>query len=761
MAHLYVNPQSGLDDAVGTLSHPMKTLVRALEQAPPGTIIHLAPGTYSVATGERFPLRIRQGIRVMGEVTSPGTGKAVQKDKIHIEGSGAHQGTIGVVQVTIVIQGGAELRGVSLSNPTSNGTGVWLDNETGTVRDCTIENCGREGALLTGAANARIENNRFVGNVASGLTLLHQSRADIRGNQFEGMRLGLAIGGDSAPLVLENQIRGNQVGIAVTSQARPVFRQNYIEKNGTDGLVVQGKAEPDLGHPDDPGGNVLRDNQRYDLSNATAQPVQSVGNWLNPVKLQGTIALNPQTKTAIPLGQIFVTAETVTAETVTAETVTSETAPPGLLKPGDSRPPSPKPIESKPTPLPHPLPFSDVDKHWAVEFIVALHKLGILKGFPDGTLKPDHSLTRAEYAALLAQAFNQPFTQSAPVYSDVSSSFWAAPAIEKASRMGFLLGFPDGSFRPQQLLTRLQVLVSLVSGLKLPKGSLENLTIYDDRAQIPSYALPAVSGATHQGLVVNYPQLSRLNPLKFTTRGETAVMLYQALVLGGRTPVLASPYIVQGSLTQATLIQGNQESVGAALSFALPTSPVPDVQNHPAEPFLRVLLERGFLRGLQDGSFQPDRPLTRASYAVFLADAFKPEPRSLSETTFTDVPDSFWAKKAIVQAIRGGFLAGGEHMTFRPQQPVLRYQVLISLVSGLGIRGRSLQSLAEVSDRDQIPSAAQKSIAAAIDAGLWVKESPPFMLRPKTIATRGEVAMMIYQGLVFQGRLLPLSGLIF
>ena len=760
MAHLYVNPQSGLDDAVGTLSHPMKTLVRALEQAPPGTIIHLAPGTYSVATGERFPLRIRQGIRVMGEVTSPGTGKAVQKDKIHIEGSGAHQGTIGVVQVTIVIQGGAELRGVSLSNPTSNGTGVWLDNEMGTVRDCTIENCGREGALLTGAANARIENNRFVGNVASGLTLLHQSRADIRGNQFEGMRLGLAIGGDSAPLVLENQIRGNQVGIAVTSQARPVFRQNYIEKNGTDGLVVQGKAEPDLGHPDDPGGNVLRDNQRYDLSNATAHPVQSVGNWLNPVKLQGTIALNPQTKTAIPLGQIFVTAETVTSETVT----------PALLKPGDSRPktsPSPKPIESKPieskpTPnlLPDPLPFSDVDKHWAVEFIVGLHKLGILKGFPDGTLKPDHSLTRAEYAALLAQAFNLPFTQSAPIYSDVSSSFWAAPAIEKASRMGFLLGFPDGSFRPQQLLTRLQVLVSLVSGLKLPKGSLENLTIYDDRAQIPSYALPAVSGATHQGLVVNYPQLSRLNPLKFTTRGETAVMLYQALVVGGRTSVLASPYIVQRSLIQ-TSIQASQATSGAALSFALPTSPVLDVQDHPAEPFLRVLMERGFLRGLQDGSFQPDRPLTRASYAVFLADAFKPEPRSLSEPTFTDVPDSFWAKKAIVQAIRGGFLAGGEQMTFRPQQPVLRYQVLISLVSGLGIRVRSLQSLAELSDRDQIPTAAQKSIAAAIDAGLWVRESPPFTLRPKTIATRGEVAMMIYQGLVFQGRLLPLSGLIF
>ncbi len=745
MAHLYVNPQSGLDDAVGTVSHPMKTLYRALEQAPPGTVVHLAPGTYNVTTGERFPLQIRQGIRVMGEVPPRGTGGSVQSNKIYIEGSGAYQGTIGLVQVTIVIQGGAELRGVSLTNPTVNGTGVWLDNETGTVRDCTIENCGREGALLTGAANARIENNRFVGNVASGLTLLHQSRADIRGNQFETMRLGMAIGGDSAPLVLENQIRGNQVGIAVTSQARPVFRQNRIEKNGTDGLVVQGKAEPDLGHPDDPGGNVLRDNQRYDLSNATDRPVQSVGNWLNPVKLQGTIALNVQTKTAIPLGQTFL------------ETVTPETIAPELLKPVDSRPKpsSPpiesQPIESKPTPnpagspppLPNPLPFSDVDKHWAVAFMVALQKLGILKGFPDGTLKPDHSLTRAEYAALLAQAFNQPFTQSARIYSDVPPSFWAAPAIEKASRMGFLLGFPDGSFRPQQLLTRIQVLVSLVSGLKLPTGTLGNLTIYDDRAQIPSYALPAVSSATQQGLVVNYPQLSRLNPLKFTTRAETAVMLYQALVVGGRAPVLASPYIVQGRLA-------------AALSFAMPTSPIVDVQDHPAEPFLRVLMGRGFLRGLQDGSFQPDRPLTRASYAVFVADAFKPQPRSLPEPTFTDVPDTFWAKKSIVQAIRGGFLAGGEHMRFRPQQPVLRYQVLISLVSGLGIRGRSLQSLDALSDRDQIPAAVQKSIAAALDAGLWVRDSSPFTLRPKTIATRGEVAIMIYQGLVFQGRLLPL-----
>ena len=63
MTHLYVNSQSGLDDAVGTQDHPMKTLYRALEQAQAGAIVHLAPGTYSAATGEVFPLRIGRGDR--------------------------------------------------------------------------------------------------------------------------------------------------------------------------------------------------------------------------------------------------------------------------------------------------------------------------------------------------------------------------------------------------------------------------------------------------------------------------------------------------------------------------------------------------------------------------------------------------------------------------------------------------------------------------------------------------------------------------
>ena len=714
MTHLYVNSQSGLDDAVGTQDHPMKTLYRALEQAQTGAIVHLAPGTYGAGTGEIFPLRIGQGVRIIGDPANQG-------EAVCLQGSGTHTGTIGTLQVTVILEAGAELRGVTIENPQPNGTGVWIDNQAATLRDCTVQKCSREGVLLTGKANGRIEQNRFLNNGNSGLTLLHQSRAEVRNNTFESMRCGVAIGGESAPLLWDNRIQANQVGIAITSQARPVLRQNRVEQNTQDGIVVNGSALPDLGQPEDPGGNVLRQNQRYDLYNATSQPLQSVGNWVTPVKLKGTIALRRQDSSRIS-----------SWAAVSEEPLP---APAAVL--------SPKVQPITIAPLPDALPFMDINKHWAVAFIVGLQQKGIIKGFADGSFKPDHSLTRAEYAALLAQSFQLPLNTPPRSYSDVDPAFWAASAIEKVSRMGFLVGFPDGSFRPQQYVSRLQVLVSLVSGLKLRSGPVENLLLYDDRAQIPSYALPAICSATQQGLVVNYPQPSQLNPLKFTTRGETAVMLYQALVLRGQLPAIPSTYLI-------TVAPDRSPNV------AVPLSPVQDLQNHPSEPFVRGLMERGIIRGFPDGSFQPDRPLTRAAYAAFVTEAFSPPARK-PEPTFTDIPDNFWAKKAIVQAIRGGFLAGGEKMAFRPQEPVLRYQVLHSLVQGLRIRGTSLDPLRSLPDREQIPPGAQKTIAAALEAELIPRHTPGTALRPMDIATRGDVAMMIYQGLVYQQRLLPIA----
>jgi len=81
MATLYVNPQTGSDAAACRQSAPFKTIARAIDLAASGTTIELAPGTYSAASGEQFPLEIPSGVKVIGN-------EAYKGDRILIEGSG-------------------------------------------------------------------------------------------------------------------------------------------------------------------------------------------------------------------------------------------------------------------------------------------------------------------------------------------------------------------------------------------------------------------------------------------------------------------------------------------------------------------------------------------------------------------------------------------------------------------------------------------------------------------------------------------------
>lgn len=97
-----------------------------------------------------------------------------------------------------------------------------------------------------------------------------------------------------------------------------------------------------------------------------------------------------------------------------------------------------------------------------------------------------------------------------------------------------------------QQASLVQALVSLVSGLKLRSENTSVLSVYNDAAQIPNYALTAIAGATDKGLVVNYPTVSQLTPNQNSTRAEeVAAFVYQALVNAGRIEAIPSPYIVK------------------------------------------------------------------------------------------------------------------------------------------------------------------------------------------------------------------------
>ena len=110
--------------------------------------------------------------------------------------------------------------------------------------------------------------------------------------------------------------------------------------------------------------------------------------------------------------------------------------------------------------------FSDIQRHWAQQCIVQLRQRQLVSGYPDGSFRPEGTITRAEFAAILQNAFpNVQPTRSAITFSDVQKNHWANKAIQFATERQFFQGYPDGTFKPNQLLPRVQAIAILANGL--------------------------------------------------------------------------------------------------------------------------------------------------------------------------------------------------------------------------------------------------------------------------------------------------------
>lgn len=105
--------------------------------------------------------------------------------------------------------------------------------------------------------------------------------------------------------------------------------------------------------------------------------------------------------------------------------------------------------------------YKDIsDDLWSVTAISYMSKLGMVKGYPDGNFMPRADITRAEFAAI-ATRFADIKTGS-KTFTDVSEDHWAYDVIQKAAEAGWISGYPDGSFKPDQPITRAEV-VSIIN----------------------------------------------------------------------------------------------------------------------------------------------------------------------------------------------------------------------------------------------------------------------------------------------------------
>lgn len=169
------------------------------------------------------------------------------------------------------------------------------------------------------------------------------------------------------------------------------------------------------------------------------------------------------------------------------------------------------------------------------EAIKNVQNANLMKGFPDGQFHPEQTMTRAELAHIMVQAFDlkdRERTSRKVVLKDVPSDFWAASDIDRVVNLGVMEGYRTGYFNPNHPITRAEALAVVAQAYgvyqfdeSIIKAVLSN---YPDANQIPDWARKALATALKAGLIDVQPS-EPIRPLQLMTRGEMAFTLNQYL----------------------------------------------------------------------------------------------------------------------------------------------------------------------------------------------------------------------------------------
>ena len=169
---------------------------------------------------------------------------------------------------------------------------------------------------------------------------------------------------------------------------------------------------------------------------------------------------------------------------------------------------------------------SDISGHWAQVKIQSWIDKGLIKGYPDGTFKPDQNVTRAEFMTLANRAFG--YTTVVPItYTDVKAGSWYAPEVAKAKAAGYISGYPDGTMRPENPITREEV-ATIVARIKNLTSDANAADKYSDASKIGSWSKGQVGAVTSAKIMQGYPDGS-FKPQGLMTRAEVVVASDNAL----------------------------------------------------------------------------------------------------------------------------------------------------------------------------------------------------------------------------------------
>ncbi|MDF2927024.1 MAG: hypothetical protein K0R57_5938 [Paenibacillaceae bacterium] len=181
--------------------------------------------------------------------------------------------------------------------------------------------------------------------------------------------------------------------------------------------------------------------------------------------------------------------------------------------------------------------FTDLDGHWAAEDVERLASKLLLEGRETDRFAPDALITRAELATLLVRALGLVRYEPAAPFTDVMNSDWYAASVTTAQKAGLAEGYGDGSFRPDEFISREELAVFLsrmaaYAGVRLESVREQELDSFFDSNDISVWAREDMAQMVAGGIMEGSSN-NALEPAERSTRAEAAAMLGRILKSAG------------------------------------------------------------------------------------------------------------------------------------------------------------------------------------------------------------------------------------
>lgn len=182
-------------------------------------------------------------------------------------------------------------------------------------------------------------------------------------------------------------------------------------------------------------------------------------------------------------------------------------------------------------------PYSDVTEgDWHYDIVCEFNEYGVIEGYSDGTFRPDQSITRAEFAAILSRFVTSigsfDMVEYDISFSDVNEGQWFYDDIMLLANYGIVNGYSDGTFRPNNEITREEIafiMYKFLGPLRLKTEELldvpEDSYIFFPDVQPDRWSSDAITMLYYYGILSGYPD-GTFHPEKNATRAEALRFLH-------------------------------------------------------------------------------------------------------------------------------------------------------------------------------------------------------------------------------------------